>query len=41
VTCDTPKTAIYDLQTVDEITTKQAVFDLSETPIKVFLQQSC
>jgi hypothetical protein len=26
---------------VEEITTNQAVLDLSETPIEVFLQQSC
>ena len=43
VTCDTPNSAldrmIYKL--VEEITTNQAVLDLSETPIEVFLQQSC
>ena len=43
VTCDTPNLAIDGMicKLVEEITTSQAVLDLYETPIEVFLQQSC
>jgi hypothetical protein len=42
-TCNTPNSAIDGMngKLVEEITTNQAVLDLSETPIEVFLQQSC
>jgi hypothetical protein len=43
VTFNTPKSAIDGIicKLGEEITTNQAVLDLSETPIEVFLQQSC
>jgi hypothetical protein len=43
MTCETPISAIDKMicKLVKEITTNQAVLDHSETPIEVFLQQSC
>jgi hypothetical protein len=43
VTCDTPNSTIDIMicQLVKEIKTNLAILDLSETPIEVFLQQSC
>jgi hypothetical protein len=42
VTCDTPNLAIDGMicKLVEEITTLQAVLDLSETPTEVFLLKS-
>jgi hypothetical protein len=41
VTCDTPNLAIDEMicELVEEITTNQAVLDLFETPIELFLQK--
>jgi hypothetical protein len=43
VTCNTPNSAIdgMNCKLVEEITRNQVVLDLSETPIEVFLHQSC
>jgi hypothetical protein len=40
---DTPNSAIDGMicKLVEEITTNQTVLDLSETPIEVFMHQSC